>query len=404
MKRKILATSHHPGGVNAILPVICALKDEGLVDIVTLATPYRPAGSGVQEVYGSEKIFQLIDGLDYRTPADYGLNNVCTGSMVRLIGAEKPHLILTGTSAQDKNNEYVVEQTATRAARMFSGNNILLKEDSRFPRSLAVLDYWANYSIRFSDIYNPKGKFKFLPDRIAIMDEIAREDMLKEGFPKEGLIITGNPHFDNLVRMSQEHTPEKRAETRARAGIPKDAYMILYATDITSDLEELGWGFTDMDCVDILCKGINIMGPEKDYVYLALKKHPREKPENLRRLTNHARESGINAVEVDYDARKLVLASDLVAGTASTVLIEATLMDRDALSILPGRQGKDDFILNKQGLIPRVYNKETGKVFVENIVSGRGVMDQFRKRRQSFRVDGKATERVRDLAYEMIDL
>ena len=55
--------------------------------------------------------------------------------------------------------------------------------------TLSIVDFWSNYTERFDT----------LPDKIAIIDEQMRQEMLAEGFPDDKLVITGQPAFDCLA-------------------------------------------------------------------------------------------------------------------------------------------------------------------------------------------------------------
>lgn len=73
--------------------------------------------------------------------------------------------------------------------------------------SLSLLDYWSNYSIRFSD---NKKNLIYLPDKIAIMDRQAYDDMIAENFPPELIIITGQPAFIELSEWKNKFSHMKK--------------------------------------------------------------------------------------------------------------------------------------------------------------------------------------------------
>lgn len=63
--------------------------------------------------------------------------------------------------------------------------------------SVAVLDQWQNYAMRFSGT-NPVEKLKYLPTVCCVMDDLAKEGMIREGFPPDRISVTGQPAFDSL--------------------------------------------------------------------------------------------------------------------------------------------------------------------------------------------------------------
>ena len=190
MKNKVIATSWHPGGANAIIPVIKRLQNDIEVEVI---------GHGF-----SEGVFKMA-GIDYKTIVDYHINNISTNSMIQIVEEIHPQLVLTGSSIQDKDNRNVIEQTITLAAR------------KKKIKSLSVMDWWGNLWEKFSDLYDENGrfreeiygkllppeytekdgKFKFLPDKIGVMDSSIKMAMLEEGFDENRLVITGNPFLMN---------------------------------------------------------------------------------------------------------------------------------------------------------------------------------------------------------------
>src|SRR3989344_571845 len=74
MKNKVIATSWHPGGANAIIPVIKRLQNDIEVEVI---------GHGF-----SEGVFKMA-GIDYKTIVDYHINNISTNYMMKMEDLEK---------------------------------------------------------------------------------------------------------------------------------------------------------------------------------------------------------------------------------------------------------------------------------------------------------------------------
>ena len=381
MRKKVLATSWHPGGANAIVPVIKRLSDEKTVDVITVGHQY------------SEKIFEAA-GINYKKIADYGLQDVSSGSMETLIKAEAPRLVLIGTSTQDENNKDVIEQTATLAAKK---QNVL---------TLAVLDFWGNYSQRFNDIYTDTGeKFKFLPNKIAIMDQYAMEDMLSEGFDKNRLVITGNPHFDNLESRAKAFTPAEKQGIRDKIGLSAEVIFFYAASAWEKDAKD--FGYWDLDNIQLINEAINeLPGEQKNKVGIAIKLHPRVPPEDLDAITKYLNTHSNNQIKLvsGIGPQELALASDLTFTPASTIGIEAVYMGKPCISLQPGLSGPDFlYILTKNGIIPIGYTKQECKELVKRAILNEPYRKQaLIEQASSFRTDGKATERVANLVYELL--
>lgn len=145
----------------------------------------------------------------FLTIKDFGVSDISLASMEKVLEQVSPNLALTGTSAQEGKANDIVEHTTTRAARKLD------------IASLAVLDIWQAYSQRFSD-ERTSQRLDILPTHIAVMDQLAYDEMVAEGFPKEVLVITGNPHFDNLFAKAQSFTELQRKEIRQKIGLSGD--------------------------------------------------------------------------------------------------------------------------------------------------------------------------------------
>jgi len=380
MKQKVLATSWHPGGMNAIIPVIKRLRQEQKVDVVTIGHHYS------ETILSGHKIA-------YHRINDYGLENVSVESMATLLDQENPDLILTGTSAQDENNKEVIEHTITLAGRK-----------KKIP-TIAVLDSWMNYSLRFNDI-NSGENFRFLPDTIAIMDHYAEKDMLAEGFDQKRLVITGNPHFDDLESKAREFTKERKNELKLQIGL--DVKVLFFYAAGAWKKQKPQWGYWDLDNIQLMNEVLKEMTPrESQECGVAVKLHPRVPSEDLGEIKTYIEKEAAERIKLvsGLHPHDLVLASDLTLTPNSTVGIEAVYMGKPTLSIQPHLQGEDYLaILTKNKIIPVGYTPEQCRALVQKAFVDREYREkELIEQSSSFRIDGKATERVAELIYQNLE-
>jgi len=373
-KKKIIAASYHRGSANAISSVIIELINKGEISVTVIG--YGPA----------EKVFQDFD-IDYKKVSFYGLKDISVSSMIQLINKEKPDLILTGTACQDPDKKDVLEQTITLAAR-----NLGI-------RSLAILDFWLEYKERFSDLFTDES-FKFLPDKIAVMDKIAVKEMLSKGFSREKLIITGNPYFDSLKKRAASFSREKRMALRKKIGL--DCRLLIFYATTCFEREKKILGYWDLDNIKIISEVFSSLPKEKIGLVIGL--HSRLPQKDLRKITKYVGHTNPRIKVIgNVDGRELILVSDLVLTSLSTVGLEAVLLNKPSLSLQPGLKKEDPFIVSKLGIIPVGYTKDDCKRKIE-----RAILDEdYRElvipaRYTDFRTDGKATERVINLVYKML--
>jgi len=371
---KILATSWHPGGVNAIVPVIKALIDVRGMDVVTIGYQF------------SRAIFEK-NNISFKKISHYGLTNVSVKSMEALLQTERPDLVLTGTSTQSEENKDVIEQTITLAAK-----HLRIK-------SLAVLDFWANYAKRFSDKFTQEN-FKYLPDQIAIMDGIAREAMLKEGFDSKGLTITGNPFFDDLSAKAENFDEDQKRSLRETIGLNPEC-LIFYAGNAFG-YEGIDVGFSDLDNIEIIAEAIRGL-PLNDFD-VVIKLHPRTPADDHMKIVLYIDKHPKMKLITDIDSQQIALASDLTVVAYSTIGIEMVYMGKPCISFQPGLKGDDQLIISERGFIPVGYTAEDCLRELEEAMFSEDHREAMLKQASGFKTDGKATERVMALIHKMLDV
>lgn len=375
-KKKIIVVASHTGVANAVVPVIKRLAYRKDIQISVFSHKVS------QRVFRENSIeYKRVDG------------DVSLISMLNLLRKENPDLILTGVAGQAGEKD-VIEQTIVLAGKEIG------------VRSLAILDFWGSYSRRFSDIYTRK-KFKFLPTRIAILDEIAREEMLQEGFPPKLLRITGNPHFDDLSQKAKQFTETEKQAIREKIGLNIDLLLFFVGSIFLKEKEEMG--YWDLDIVELVIKALD--GLPRVKVGLAIKLHPNlmypgTPHRDLTLLEEYLRKISRQDIKLikDVSTQKLVLASDITMLAVSTMGAETVYMGKPCISLQPGLKRKDLLILSRKRIIPVGYRKESCLKLVRKVILDKEYRETLPQLASNFRTDGKATERVVNLVLDMLSL
>jgi hypothetical protein len=261
--------------------------------------------------------------------------------------------------------------------------------------SLAVLDHWMNYRLRFA---NPSGELLYVPDRIAIMDEQARREMIAEGLDPERLVVTGQPAFDELASFRQSATPQQRKTIRQGLGILEDEHMVLFASEPISTMcgtepsQPLYPGYTEQTVLRVLVAALERIArrrPEK--IVLVVRPHPLDRPESLQpvaegplRLVLDGRGKG----------REVVLAADLVVGMTSMLLVEACLLRRVVLSLQPGLRLADALPTNRWGVSQGVYREGEIEPALAGLLFDKGIRAEAVARTAKVRVEPGAARRI----------
>jgi hypothetical protein len=261
--------------------------------------------------------------------------------------------------------------------------------------SLAVLDHWMNYRLRFA---NPKGELLYVPDRIAIMDEQARSEMVAEGLDPERLVVTGQPAFDELASFRQSATPQQRKALRQMLGVAADEHMVLFASEPISTMcgtepsQPLYPGYTEQTVLRVLVAALERIArqrPEK--IVLIVRPHPLDRPESL-----HCVASGPLRLALDGrgKGREVVLAADLVVGMTTMLLVEACLLGCVVLSLQPGLRLADALPTNRWGVSHGIYHEKDVEPALLSLLFDEQVRAEAIARTAKVRIEPGAAKRI----------
>lgn len=356
----IVVVCGDPGGANAVAPVIELLRAQGRVTVSAFA--YLQAMALWAE-RGIE--FDVIDG-------------AADDEKIRAV-LDHADLLLTGTSV----NEFELEKRFIQVARQL-----------HIP-SLSVLDFWSNYALRFRDA---TGELNCQPDRIAVMDEQARAEMIADGLDSTRIVVTGHPAFDSLEAFRTEFTRQRRTIVRRELGVSDTAWLVLFASQpafFSEDHADAPPPWLDGERV---AKSLLVALEELALSYgreivLLIRPHPRENPRFFDRLASDS----VSVVrQAGGDPRALAMASDLVVGMNTMFLVEAVYLGCTTLSIRLDLPQPDTFPPNRAGLTFPVYRAADIGPVLEKALKGelRGPPNKSQHR-------GDSSQKVADLVYEM---
>lgn len=368
----IVVICSDPGAGNAVAPVIEVLRAEERITVKALA--YRETCA----LWAKRHLtFDKVDEGIPRAALDHILSN------------PKASLLLTGTSY----NSIDLEREFIAVAR-----------EKKVP-SLAVLDFWSNYALRFSD---GDGHLGCMPDRIAIMDEWAREEMVAAGFDPARLVITGQPVLDDLALWRSPFTLARRQAILEELGAKPDEFLVLFTSQPLSSVygtdpaNPLYPGFDEWGVLNMLLIVLDQLVNEKGQrMTLIIRPHPREKAESFSNLRSQAVRI---VVSKEGEPRDLALAADLVIGMNSMLLVETCYMGCLTVSLQPGLRLPDTLPTNRLGLSRAIYRREEVKPVLEEMMFDKQSRMAAQRRLLNLTLDGGATGRVVKLVCQMIGM
>lgn len=272
----VLISAQDPGGANSVIPVAVELMNRG--------------HEVVAQVEGAAHDMFVMRGIPL---------GIC----------HDPTVVLLGTSGGESIEKRVTVETRGKAP------------------AVAVLDFWSNYWQRFS---SPGIKdFAYLPDLVCVMDDIAKEGMVADGFPPERLMVTGNPHFDHFADgITTERENQKR--------------ILFISQPIRTDGALPGFVPPLFDEYAIL-ETMRATLPNGHV--LSIRLHPRDDADKYDSYMD-------NRIRIAPEAtlEEAISGSGLIIGVASPVLIQAAAAGKKVLSYQPALNGPDEMVSNRVGV------------------------------------------------------
>lgn len=332
---RVLLFSRDPGGANTVIPLVGPLLARG--DQLCL----------YGKDFSLEKYAQA--GLA-ATGIMSELSSVSLEEVKRFLVKISPDIIITGTSADDFTEKYIWKAS----------------EELEIP-SLAILDQWGNYGLRFSNhgvddviSYEKDSCHPYLPTRIVVMDDYAREEMIAEGLPPERLVVCGQPYFETVLSHGSDVVEQSKFSSSYDCS--GNDFVVVFASEpITTTYGKDAinyWGYTEQTILRSLVNGLEILAAEScRSIVLLIKPHPKETPGHLSEIAKNC--SLVRCViEQETSPWQLIGRADLICGMSSMFLIESIVLGRPVLSIQIGLCRKDPFILASRGIVRTVVTEE----------------------------------------------
>lgn len=371
MNKKVILFSRDPGGANTVAPLYKKLMDKGY-DVILYG---KDTALNKYNQYG-------ISGIDINDK----LNCISQSEVNEFLLEESPDFLITGTSADDFTEKYL-----WKAAERL---NI---------KSFAILDQWVNYGVRFSEYsvnelekYNIKKTHPYLPYRILVMDEYAKNQIINEGISKEKILVSGQPYFDYLIEKQQDLNKDEIFKLKKDLCKNKDEVIITYVSEPISktynesDSSQHYWGYTERSIFKRFFYALNKISDDyKINIKLIIRLHPKEDENNYNDIIDDIHSKYISiSTDKKIDGFNLMFASDLICGMSSMFLIETAIIGKPIVSMQMGLKRENPFILDKKGILKSVLNEEDLQKRLKSILV------EHKIENSSFKVEKGAVDKV----------
>ncbi len=263
-------------------------------------------------------------------------NEVTPGSAEGFLKALAPAVIICGTSRYASPERLLVA-----AGRKLGIGTVV------------VLDEWFNYRMRFED---EKNQLVYLPDAIAAMDRLAKEEAIEEGLPGEIIHITGGPSLAVLTDRAEQfatNPPAVPGFLQSASGCPVVTFLSeTHAADYGARPGETGpmgkyLGYTEITVRNDILDTLNNIDQPCTFVE---KLHPGAQEDSDKICSEKIRWIRVRETEL----WPLLWHSQAIIGMRSMALLEAAILGRPAISYQPGLLGADRCSAVRLGLLPRL--------------------------------------------------
>ncbi|HUS56057.1 MAG TPA: hypothetical protein VMY41_18885 [Thermohalobaculum sp.] len=218
------------------------------------------------------------------------------------------------------------------------------------------------------------------PDWILVPDLGSKNYFVSQGCEEKRILVCGHPNFDNMYALRDTYRESDRRRLRARM-FPKCTdiqRLIVFGTEPakkvrgsigvyrkTPDYTLTGFSGTEYRTHIVIEEFLGALRTVKAPVYTVLRLHPHD-PDDHEFEEYYG---SFDAVSRSGLPLELMLASDLVVSLTSMLLIEAALLGRPTLSILPRRSEAQMLISIERGLTPCVYRREDLMITLDRMIA-----------------------------------
>ncbi len=365
-QRRILCFAREAGGAEAIAPVVKNLGHS--YRVLLLAKDFAVPVFQSHNLEYQEYIIHSAEAL--------------AGLIRKIWDGRLPDVVLTSATSLPWND--MTERLLWRWAR-----------EHAIP-SVAVIDQWQNYGLRFSGC-NPDEHLAYLPIRITTLDERAREEMISEGIPAEIIAVTGQPALDALFDERQAFTSASRKVVRDKAGAEPDSFLVLYVSEAMKRDFADSLGYTEKSTLEFLIGTLSALVDETGMKpHLVVKLHPQNTPADFAGIdfTKARRKFAISLIQQEIPPRPLALASDLVVGMTSVLLVESILLGVPTLSVTLKSKQDADLVAISLGALPQLRTEGEAADAIGSLIRDADFKTRWMERQKRLNVLPNATERV----------
>lgn len=213
--------------------------------------------------------------------------------------------------------------------------------------TIAFLDQWQNYALRFSGS-SKEEMLTYLPDYVNCINDIAKNEMIREGFPSDILVILGHPYLSSL---KSEYASLNSNNVREELNISDGQEVILFVSEAIYEHYGNRRGYNQYEVIEGFLRH---MAEEYAGAAILLKLHPKDEIRKYFYVQKRYEKLDLRVLSNEFSPVSCLKASDRVYGMTSLMLIEAYILGKPVVSLQPNLQVEDPLVLSRYGFIPRI--------------------------------------------------
>lgn len=231
--------------------------------------------------------------------------------------------------------------------------------------TVAAVDAANNPARRFRG--RSRDALAHAPDWMLVPDDDIGFLYEQLGYPSTRIVVSGHPHYDTIRDRASRISIAERADLRRRLLNVDDLgrQVIVFAAEPANTLDPSdsrlsasyslrGRGRSVTRSAIVLEEFLDAIAHVTPRPYVVIRLHPRMRVEELGSLVSEA--DFISQLEGSFE---VLVASDAVVGMTSMALVEAVLLGRPTLSIVPIASESQILPTTRKGITPWVSSRAT---------------------------------------------
>ena len=309
----LLFVCNHRGGANSIIPIlILALKNKYICNVVTTEL--------------NKKFFQK-----YKLNLFIQNTKVTKETISKIITKTNTTFLITGTS---EISEKLVGNLEVLFTKFCLEKKIF---------TLSVLDFWTRYRERYSS-----SKINLLdgvPDHICVINQKIKKEMINQGFDKQSIIVTGNPHLE-FLKKNVKLNKSKLKFIKLKYNLFKYDKIYTYISQPLSERKAYTnythIEYNEKSALNSILNNINDLIKLKDYkkILFFIKIHPSENKNKYAKYSKKFRKIKFIILDNNENFYDICKNSNIVIGLFSMSLIELSHINCNVISYQPTSKDK----------------------------------------------------------------